>query len=86
MRYILKINRDYNDTSIAKFDNSIVEVLKYHDGIFRFAKAKKTEAEKESNKAEIIKEEYVDIKVNSGEVFCSVPYKWLTELSTGHKN
>ena len=82
MRYILKINDDYRDTSIAKFDNSIVEVLKYHNGTFRFAKDKK----EGSNKAKIIKEEYVDIKVTSGEVFCSVPSNWLIEISTHHKN
>jgi len=80
MEYILKINADYKDTSIAEFDNSVVEVLKYHNGTFRFSKEKK----EGSNKAEIVKEEYVDIKVNSGEVFCSVPSNWIIE--TSHKN
>ena len=74
MYYYIKITEDYKDTSIAKYDNTPVEVLKYHDGVFRFS-GKKTK----EGKAEILQEQYCDIKVSSGEVFCNVPTNWLIE-------
>ena len=41
--YILKITEDYKDTSIAKYDNCSVEIMKYHDGVFRFKQQKRKE-------------------------------------------
>tara|TARA_Y100000592_G_scaffold88800_1_gene145080 strand:- start:3359 stop:3598 length:240 start_codon:yes stop_codon:yes gene_type:complete len=72
--YILKITEDYKDTSIAKYDNCSVEIMKYHDGVFRFKQQKRKEPYNE-----IIKEEYCDIKVSSGEIFCNIPTNWLIE-------
>ena len=59
------------DTSIGKYDNSLVEVLKYHDGTFKFSRIK--------GKTKVIKEEYCDIKVSTGEIFCNIPTNWLLE-------
>ena len=70
--YLLKVTKDYMDTSIGKFDNSIVEVLKYHEGTLRFSNPNR-------GKAKIIKEEYCDIKVSTGEIFCNIPSNWLLE-------
>ena len=70
--FILRVTKDYMDTSIGKHDNSLVEVLKYHEGTLRFSRSKK-------GKTEIIKEEYCDIKVSTGEIFCNIPSSWLSE-------
>ena len=74
MKWILKVKPEYKDTSIWEYNNSTVDILKYHDGVFRF----KQENEKEPyNK--IIKEESCDINVSSGQIFCNIPTNWLIE-------
>ena len=57
MYYYIKITEDYKDTSIAKYDNTRVEVLKYHDGVFRFSGKKTKEGKAEEKKFEDLEED-----------------------------
>ena len=54
MIYILQVNDDYMDTSIGKYDKTLVEVLKLHEGTLKFSGSK-------GRKAEIVKE--IDIEI-----------------------